>query len=685
MYAPLQTLRQRTPTQFFLALTVLFMGLSITGLGLSPAAAQVTWVEAVNGNNDDRGRDIAVDGAGNGYVTGSFSDSPDFDEDGQADATSAGNTDIFIAKYDASGAFQWVRPAGGGGNDRGVSITLDNAGFVYVTGYFNGSADFDGDSQSDVTAVGGTNDDDVFVAKYDDTGTLQWVRSAGSQFSPESGTGIGVTGTGDVLVAGTIGGDADFDSDGQPDVTAPGAPDIFVAKYNGSGTLQWANAVGGFSIDEGLGLDVDDAGNSYVTGVFLGRADFDGDGRTDVRAGGSFAQNAFVAKYDTGGGLLWVNAAGGSETARGQDIAVSGSGTSVVTGSFQDSADFDGDGQSDVTSIGGRDIFISKYDATGTLQWVRGAGSTGSDEGYGISIDDSESAYVTGGFQSSPSLSGADFDGDGQVDVSSAGEFDIFVAKYESTGSLGAVNGAGGDFSDRGYGIGTDGAGNAYVTGDFRVGADFDGDGQADVTSADANDVFIARYDASVLPVELAGFSGRLNGNAVGLNWQTLSETDNTGFAVERSVNGGSWSRLGFVEGAGTTTRSQRYRFTDPGFPYDATSLTYRLRQVDVDGTATIAGEHTIALSSPDQLELLGTYPNPARGRATARVGVPETVTNARLVLFDVLGRQVRARAVNGTGRQTVQLTTGDLAPGIYFLRLTGNGQTRTEKLTVVR
>jgi len=54
-------------------------------------------------------------------------------------------------------------------------------------------------------------------------------------------------------------------------------------------------------------------------------------------------------------------------------------------------------------------------------------------------------------------------------------------------------------------------------------------------------------------------------------------------------------------------------------------------------------------------------------------------------VLFDVLGRQVRARAVNGTGRQTVQLTTGDLAPGIYFLRLTGNGQTRTEKLTVVR
>ena len=338
-----------------------------------------------------------------------------------------------------------------------------------------------------------------------------------------------------------------------------------------------------------------------------------------------------------------------------------------------------------MTSIGSADIFIARYDDAGALEWVRGAGGTEFDTGFGIGIDNDGEAYVTGGFQNSQSLSGADFDGDGQVDVSSAGEFDVFVAKYGPTGSLGAVNGAGGDFADRGWGIDVDAAGNAFVAGEFRQDADFDGDGQADVSATNAADVFIARYDASVLPVELAGFSGRVDGDAVGLTWQTLSETNNTGFAVERRVDDGSWARVGFVEGAGTTTRAQRYRFNDRGFPYDAAMLTYRLRQIDADGTATIAGERTVTLGGPAQLELLGTYPNPAQAQATARVGIPEGVTDARLVLFDLLGRQVRAFPVRDTGRQAVQLQAADLAPGVYFLRLTGGGQVRTQKITVVR
>lgn len=651
-----------------------------------PAFAQVTWVEAIKGNSADRGRDIAVDGAGNTYVTGFFSDSPDFDDDGQANATSSGDYDVFLAKYDASGTFQWVTTAGGGiGRDRGVSIALDDAGFLYITGYFSGEADFTGDGQADVTAAGGTNDEDIYVAKYDGMGTLQWVRSAGSSFAPESGKGIAVTSTGDVFVSGNISGDADFDGDGQSDVTAPGAGDIFLAKYNGAGTLQWVQAAGGFLIDEGLGVDVDDSGNSYVTGVIFGSADFDGDGQSDVSAGSGFAQNAFVAKYDNSGGLLWVNAAGSSQTSRGEDIAVSGAGVSVITGSFQGSADFDGDGQSDVTSIGSADIFVSKYDATGALQWVRGAGGTEFDTGFGISINDAGVTYVTGGYQGSTSLPGADFDGDGLADVAFDEGVDIFVAKYEASGRLGGVQGAIGAFDDRGYAIDTDDAGNAYVTGNFNLDVDFSGDGQADVTSASGADGFVARYDASVLPVELAGFSGRRIGETVGLVWQTLSETNNTGFAVERRIDDGVWSRIGFVEGAGTTTRLQRYRFTDPSIPYDASSLTYRLRQIDVDGTATIAGKETVTVGTPDGLELPGTYPNPAREQMTVRVGIPQGMTDARLVLFDVLGRQMREVPVQRSGRQAMQLRTGDLAPGIYFLRLTGGGQVRTQKLSIVR
>jgi hypothetical protein len=171
--------------QFLLVLALL--GGAFGPLAPSPAIAQATWAEAIAGNSADRGRDLAVDDAGNSYVTGFFSDSPDFDGDGQADATSAGDYDIFVAKYNNAGTLQWVSTAGGSaGRDRGVGIALDDAGNSYVTGYFNGSADFDGDGQPEVTAVGGATDDDIFVAKYDDTGVLQWVRSAGSQFAPRA-------------------------------------------------------------------------------------------------------------------------------------------------------------------------------------------------------------------------------------------------------------------------------------------------------------------------------------------------------------------------------------------------------------------------------------------------------------------------------------------------------------------
>lgn len=652
-------------------------------LGSTVAEAQTTQIETAGGSSEDRGLDVVIDGAGNRYVAGYFQGSPDFDDDGQSDATSAGDDDVFVAKYDASGTFQWVSTAGGSGPDNGLGIAIDGAGNSYVTGYFKGSADFDGDGQPDVTAAGGTNDDDVFIARYDDTGALQWVLSAGSQFAPEAGEGISVTATGDVLLAGSIGGNADFDDDGQADVTAPGSGDLFVAKYDDTGSFQWANAGGGFLIDQGLGIDVDDAGNSYVTGVFSGSADLNGDGQTDVNASGGFTQNAFVAKYDAAGALVWANAAGGSMLARGQDIAVTGSGVSVVTGSFQGDADFDGDGQTDVSSIGSADVFVAKYDATGGLEWVNGAGGNDFDEGFGIATDADGAAYVTGYFQLTPGFLGADFDGDGQVDVSGYGGLDVFVAKYTPSGALGAVNGAGGDFNDRGDGIGTDDAGNAFVTGSFEDEADFDGDDQADVTATGSDDVFLARYDASVLPVELAGFSGQFDGEAVGLVWQTLSETNNAGFDVERRTEGGSWSRVGFVDGAGTTAEPQRYRFTDARPPYDATRLRYRLRQVDADGTESVSEPITVRRAAG--IELQKTTPNPVRGVATLRYAVPRSET-MRLALYDVLGREVRTIATGaGQGRIDTQLDLSGLASGTYFLRLEAAGQVMTRPLTVVR
>jgi hypothetical protein len=144
------------------------------------------------------------------------------------------------------------------------------------------------------------------------------------------------------------------------------------------------------------------------------------------------------------------------------------------------------------------------------------------------------------------------------------------------------------------------------------------------------------------------------------------------------------------VEGAGTTSDPQTYRFTDRNVPYAANSLSYRLKQIDTGGTASLTDPITIARGGPAGLELLGTAPNPASRRATVRYGIPGGLSRkgeeVRLELYDTLGRQVRSMDLSGTaGRHTRTLDVSGLPSGMYLLHLEAGGQAVTRKLTVVR
>lgn len=193
---------------------------------------------------------------------------------------------------------------------------------------------------------------------------------------------------------------------------------------------------------------------------------------------------------------------------------------------------------------------------------------------------------------------------------------------------------------------------------------------------------------SSPLPVELAAFDAEVTSDrSVRLQWQTTSETGNRGFRVQRSVSGTSWSPLGRVEGAGTTDAPQSYRFTDSSVPYAADSLLYRLAQVDGDGAVNVSDPVTVRFGNPNGLELLGSFPNPARSQATIRFAVPEQTTGeGRLGLYDLLGRQVKTLpAAEASGRVEQTLDVSDLPSGTYLLRLSAGGQTRTQQVTIVR
>ena len=191
---------------------------------------------------------------------------------------------------------------------------------------------------------------------------------------------------------------------------------------------------------------------------------------------------------------------------------------------------------------------------------------------------------------------------------------------------------------------------------------------------------------ANALPVELARFGGTWSEEGMLLTWETAAERNNAGFEVQRRSDGGPFSAVGFVEGSGTSDEGRRYRFTDSTVPFAADSLTYRLRQIDLDGTAHLHAPVTLGRGVPDRLTFLAPYPNPAAGRATLSYTLPASGP-VRIAVYNVLGQEVAvlAQGEARAGRVERHVDLSRLPSGSYFVRLTAAGQDRTQRLTVVR
>jgi glycosidase len=201
---------------------------------------------------------------------------------------------------------------------------------------------------------------------------------------------------------------------------------------------------------------------------------------------------------------------------------------------------------------------------------------------------------------------------------------------------------------------------------------------------------FVLGSPTEPLPVDMAGFDAVVRGGeggegpAVELSWRTAAEAGNAGFHVQRRQDG-AWAKIGFVEGRGTTSDPQRYRFVDEAVPAGADSLAYRLQQVDVDGDVHLSGTVVVGLRLPEALTLAAPYPNPSRSRVTIRYAVPSR-QSVELAVYDVLGRRVQTLVRSPQqGRQQRVLDVSALASGTYVLRLQAGTTVRTQRLTVVR
>lgn len=474
---------------------------SPTGMTIDSSTGQIAWgvpsndpklgfALSIGGDAQDANDQpaVAVDLAGNVYVTGTFQNTADFDPGpGVVNLSTAGGEDAFVAKYSATGALVWARRLGGSAVfDRGHGIAVDAAGNVYTTGFFNDTADFDpGSGTFNMTSAG---TDDIYVSKLDSAGNFVWARRAGGSAVDRGGT-IVLDDSGSLYLTGSFAGTADFDpGPGTLNLTSAGADDGYLWKLSPAGNLVWARQFGG-SLADGLGaLDFDSNGNIVAAGAFAGTADVD-PSPTVLNLTSAGGDDAFIVKFDSAGTLLWAKRVGGIYDDYGIGIHVDSSDSIVVDGQFQDTVDFDPDaGIKTLTSNGLSDGFVWKLDGNGKLIWAINAGGTGDDRFEGIAVDPAGSIFAVGRFSNT-----ADFQsGPGVTNLTSAGSFDVAVAKYDDTGSLIWARGFGGTGRDEAGPVIVDPNDGIVIAGRYSASVDFDpGAGTSTLTSKGFFDNFV--------------------------------------------------------------------------------------------------------------------------------------------------------------------------------------------------
>jgi hypothetical protein len=189
----------------------------------------------------------------------------------------------------------------------------------------------------------------------------------------------------------------------------------------------------------------------------------------------------------------------------------------------------------------------------------------------------------------------------------------------------------------------------------------------------------------NALPVELSTFDAVSDDGRALLTWATLSEQANSGFHVEHATGDDRWTRLGFVEGAGTTDVGQSYRFRTPRL--DPGVHRFRLAQVDLDGTTTRSAERTVRIQPAGPARLVAPSPNPARTTSTIGLVLRES-QDVTIEVFDLLGRRqalVHEGTLSAGPEHRFPVDVSTWASGTYLVRVSGAGTPTSTRLTVVR
>ncbi|CAN5774762.1 hypothetical protein BH11BAC7_BH11BAC7_36130 [soil metagenome] len=453
----------------------IYMALFLCGITATSFSQTFPWVKTGgNGTFIDYGLAVTVDNSHHVIATGMHFDNGTF---GSTIVPGHGYQDAFVAKYDSTGTLMWVKGIGGADQDWGYAVTTDASDNIFVTGsYQMSNLHF---TATDSLPISSSSAKNVFIAKYDANGNFLWARNGSS--SNSSGTSITADASGNVIISGYYNGSVNFSSN----ALTGGASNLFFVKYSPAGTVIWAKSGTSSSLCYTNALKCDATGNIYSTGkisqnITFGSSTFTHQGGDDM----------YTAKFDFNGTIQWLHLEGKTLVASttsnnfdcGNGIDVDNSGNVYVAGSLLDTF---------ISASFYQSAAIVKYNSTGTKQWLYKFGNNNSVDVFnGIGLDALGNPYIVGTYKGSLTM--------GTSILPVASDDDVFIAKFNSAGTCTGTIGIGtGNGNDAGNGIAIDRNGGAvYLAGTIRNGLTF---GTVNAVGDNAGNIFVAKMSGNAI------------------------------------------------------------------------------------------------------------------------------------------------------------------------------------------
>lgn len=482
---------------------------------LSFAQPNMEWINSFGGVSSENVSNICSDSNGDLLVTGSFSETVDFNPGpGVSSLTSNMNTlDGYVSKFDQDGNFIWVVGFQGADSIKPASVDTDNSDAIYITGSFTGTVDFDpGISVYNLSSVGSS---DIFICKLSSSGSFIWAQSIGNAQN-DYGQGIALDNLANVNVTGTV---------------TNSSQDILLLQLDSAGVLNWDQVIGGPLNDQSNAIAVDQNNNIFIAGTFRDTVQFAPGNSSWLSQKTAIGEHdGFLASYSVAGQLsqcFQYNGLNSLSTCEGMSLQVLNDNTLLIGGDFTGEVNFDlNTPGASVTSEGLSDIFQLTY-SVDPFYFINGIklGGAGDDHCGDVTGDGGGDVQITGSFEGS-----VDFDQSfNSYNLTSNGASDAFLVRYNDFYELIWAISEGGTGKDEGISLHYSNN-MIYLGGNFENSVDFDPDTTVlnQVTSSGSSDIFLQKFFACTIDTSITMLSDtKLKANAVNIDYQWVDCNDN--------------------------------------------------------------------------------------------------------------------------------------------------------------